>query len=807
MLLYPKNIEDKLNFEIIRNKTAEFCMSDKARQKVYASKFSNNFEKILLRLRQTSEMKDIVLFEEKFPMGFFPNSDEHFAQKQRQGSYFKPNELMELKASILSMQSLIQFFNNPKNKEFPNLKKLLPDNQFASIIISIIDGVLDKHGNIKNNASKELKTIRHELDAKKISISRKLNQIITQAKSDGTLKSDAQAVIREGKLLIPVSVSDKRRIKGIIYDISASGQTAYIEPYEISELNNKVRELEMAENREVINILTNITQELQPYFYNLRQTYNFLAEIDFIRAKAKLAITLNASIPILHEKPDTEFLNAAHPLLLLAYKNQNKTVVRSDIKLDYQNRMMIISGPNAGGKSICLKTMGILQYMLQCGFLIPVKETSETGIYKNIFLDIGDQQSVENDLSTYSSHLLNMNTFVNNATENSLVLIDEMGSGTEPHLGAVIAEAVLEALNENKVKAIVTTHYTNLKTFAEETKGVFNSAMLFDKKRLQPLYKLEPFTPGSSFAFEIAKKTGFSKKILQSAESKLDRQHLDFETILQKNIEEKRKLRRLKRKIQTEEREIAELKEKYQKATDFILSEKKTILANTKKEADKILQSTNKRIENTISQIRKAQADKKITKELRLELDEYKNKFREKISEKEEKLEKHITKKRKQKLNNEHIASPLQVGDFVKIEGQNQTANIIKLNGKQATISLGNMSMTVKTSQLRKVANKPAKTPNRKVKIISDTDASENMIFGIDIRGKRVADAIFIVQKYIDKALITRSKHLKILHGTGNGVLRHAVREYLASHELVKSFKDEHPEAGGHGITLAELNF
>ncbi len=809
-MLYPKNIEEKLNFEVIRSKTAGYCVSEKARSKVYEAFFDNKIEQIRYKLQQTDEMKHIVLFEENFPAGFFPDSDEHFSQKERAGSYFTESELLELKASLQNMQQLIQFFTNPKNKNFPALKSILPNSDFSKFIIGSINKVLDKHGAIKDNASRELKTIRHELDNKKTSISGTLNRIIAKAQSDGIVGSDTQAVMREGKLLIPVSVSDKRRIKGIVYDISASGQTGYIEPYEISELNNKLRELEMAEKREMLRILTELTKEFKPYFSDIIQSYNFLSEIDFIRAKAKLAIDLDAVLPILHDRPETEFRKAGHPLLILAYKNRSdKKVVCSDIRLNSNLRMMIISGPNAGGKSVSLKTVGILQYMLQCGFLIPVKASSETGIYKNIFLDIGDQQSVEDDLSTYSSHLLNMKIFTERADNQSLVLIDEMGGGTEPHLGAAIAEAVLEELTKRQVKAVITTHYANLKAFAENTKGVFNAAMLFDKENLTPLYELETGKPGSSFAFEIARKTGLSNKILQRAETKTDRQQLDFEGILQRTIDEKRKLRRSKRKIQAEEKEILELKSKYQKGAEFVFTEKKKILEEVRKEADKILQEANKKIENTINLIRKAQAEKEITKKLRLELDEYKQKFKKDFSEKEAKIEKRIKKiSKRTDVSISEKSTPLREGDFVKLEGQNQTARIIEIKGKQAVISTGVLRMTVKISQLKRVQKPVQNKSIHKARLLSnDGGVSGSEMFGIDIRGKRAEAALNAVRQYIDRAIISRTCHLRILHGKGNGILRELIREYLAKHELVKSFKDERPEAGGHGITLVELDF
>lgn len=809
IVLFPKNTEEKLNFEIIRRYLADKCESEPARKRAQQFAFSSDFDTVVFRLQLTQEMKDILLFEENFPLGFFPNNEKVFSQKQQAGSYFKESELMELRASMDNIRRLSGFFHNSKRKNYPQLKSLLPATDYTDYIINRINSVIDRHGEMKDTASSELKKIRRDFSNKTASISKTLNQIIARASEEGIVEPGTKAAMREGKLLIPVSAADKRKIKGIVYDISASGQTGYIEPYEVTELNNEIRELEMAEKREMIRILSEITQDFRPYFPDIITSYNYLSLIDFIRAKAKLALELDAVMPDMQNAAFMRFRKAGHPLLLLAYKNKSgKNVVRSDIFLNDKNRMMVISGPNAGGKSVALKTAALLQYMLQSGLLVPVKQSSEAGIFENIFIDIGDEQSVEDDLSTYSSHLLNMKYFTENADENTLVLIDEMGSGTEPHSGAAIAEAVLEALHKRRVKAVITTHYANLKAFAENTSGAFNAAMLFDRKTLSPLYELETEKPGSSFAFEIAEKTGLSPEILHSAKNKTDNRRLDFEKVLKKAMDEKRRLRKTKRKLRAEEDEISRLKDKYRKGAEFVLGEKKKILQEARDEAQKILQEANKKIENTIAEIRKAQADKATTRKLREELENFKEEYRKDLRQKEQKVEKRLQKVSKppEKAKSKPSGS-VGVGDIVKIKGQNSKAEVIGINAEEAEIALGNLRMTVKLKDLIKTGQTKEHNKKSGFNLISDEGKNRGgEIFGIDIRGKRADEAVSAVRNYIDNAMLSRTRHIKILHGTGNGILRQVVREYLTKQETVKSFGDERTEAGGSGITLAELD-
>ena len=542
-----------------------------------------------------------------------------------------------------------------------------------------------------------------------------------------------------------------------------------------------------------------------------------MATIDFIRAKALLARDTEAVKPKLIDKNELEFLHAKHPLLFLAYKNTEKEVIPSDIKLDTEQRILIISGPNAGGKSVSLKTAAVLQYMLQCGLLIPVKDISVSGIFKNIFIDIGDEQSIENDLSTYSSHLQNMKFFTENSDEETLFLIDEFGTGTEPMLGGAIAEAVLEHLYNSNARGIITTHYTNLKHFANNKEGIINAAMLYDNEHMQPLYQMEIGKPGSSFAFEIAEKTGLKKDVLENAKSKIDKNQIDFEKALKQAQHEKRKLKQSKRNIRTNEKKLQETLERYEEELENVLMRKKDILKTAKQEAEEIVNSANKKIEQTILGIKRKNAEKEETKKLRKELNEYIFKEKEKQAENDEKINRKIEKlkqkkqKRKkdktQDKNEVKKIKPLQVGDYVKIKGTNTKAEILSVNKNKAVVSGNNVQLTVDLNKLEISEQKQKKESKTHINIIrtNETDTSD-FLGQLDVRGKRAEDALYEVTRYIDNAIVKQTRHLKILHGTGNGILREVIRDYLRTHQLVKHYKDERIEAGGTGITLLELD-
>ncbi|MCD6557165.1 MAG: Smr/MutS family protein, partial [Bacteroidales bacterium] len=741
---------------------------------------------------------------------------EYFGKVKNIGTYFSEKELFDIVRSLLTVKAIINFFKNDEENNYPTLKQLTKNVEVFPFVIQKINAILNKFGELKDNASPELLKIRTNLSKKQSSVSQTVHKIIKKHTDAGIVEKDAELTVRDNKLLIPVEAKNKRKINGIIYGESATGKTAYIEPIEVVILNNEIKELEFAELREIRRILTEITGALRPYFDDLKSTYDFMAEIDFIRAKALFAVDIEAVKPKLTDRNELEFLNAKHPLLFLAYKNSKKKVIPSDIKLNQEQRILIISGPNAGGKSVSLKTAAILQYMLQCGLLIPVKDISVSGIFKNIFIDIGDEQSIENDLSTYSSHLQNMKFFTENSDEETLFLIDEFGTGTEPMLGGAVAEAVLEELHLSGAKGIITTHYTNLKHFANDKEGIINAAMLYDNDKMKPLYQMEIGKPGSSFAFEIAEKTGLSRKILDAAKSKIDKNQIDFEKALKQTQHEKRKLKKSKRNIRSTEIKLRETLENYENELEKLLTKKRDILKQAKQEAEEIVNTANKKIEQTILEIKRKNAEKEQTKQLRRELNDYILKEKEKQSLNDEKinrkLEKLKQKKQKRKKNTDTEEKiirkrPIQVGDYVRIKGMNTTVEVLSLKKNKAVVSGNNVQLSVDVNKLELSNTKPKKTNRTSVNIIKTNETETSDFLGqLDVRGKRAEDALYEVTRYIDNAIVKQTRHLKILHGTGNGILREVIRDYLRTHQLVKTYKDERIEAGGTGITLLELD-
>lgn len=814
--IYPKDFEQKTEFVKIRELLKNYCLSNSGTEKVDNMQFYTDIEIIRFHLNLTHEFKHILQFKENFPVSYFIDTKIYFDRTQSIGTYLTPPELFDIVRSLSTIRSIINFFKKDEENNYPTLKELAKDVVFYPFVIERINKVIDKYGEIKNNASPKLATIRNDLSKKQSSVSQTVHKILKREIAKGTVDNDAEISVRDNKLLIPVDSGNKRKINGIIYGESSSGRTSYIEPIEVVTLNNEIKELEFAETREIRKILSELTDELRPYYYDLKMSYEFMARVDFIRAKALFALSIDGIKPKLTEENKINFINAKHPLLLLAYKNTEKEVIPSDFIVNNDHRILIISGPNAGGKSVSLKTVSLLQYMLQCGLLIPVRDISETGIFESVFIDIGDEQSIENDLSTYSSHLKNMKFFTEHANEQSLFLIDEFGTGTEPMLGGAIAEAVLESLHQSGAKGIITTHYTNLKHFADSNEGILNAAMLYDNENMRPLYQMETGKPGSSFAFEIAEKTGLKKSILNTAKSKIDQNQIDFEAALKQAQTEKRKLKQSKRNIRTTETKLRETLELYEDELEKVLSNKKQILKEAKQQAEEIINSANKRIEKTILEIKKSNAEKEETKKLRTELNDYIRKEKEKQRLEDEKINKKIEKiKQKQNKRNKSAKDPekkpvkreITVGDHVKIIGMNTVAEVISIEKNKAVVISNNVQLSVDKDKLEFTGQQIQKKKSSKIQVIRTKEDETTGYFGqLDIRGKRADDALLAVSRYIDDAVIDHNKFLKILHGTGNGILREVVRDYLRSHQLVKHYKDERIEAGGSGITLVELD-
>ena len=827
-MIYPKNFEQKLGFDKIRTILKANCLSNLGKEYAENMRFSSDYAKIIQQIDQTTEFQQILLFGKEFPTDFYIDMRAALHKIRIEGTFLTQTELFDLMRSLETVRSISAYFKNDEKNQYPNLKKLVAQLNIYPFIYEKISKIINKYGEIRDNASPELAQIRRELASKKSAISRKAHQVLKKAQEQGIVEPDVEISMRDGKMLIPVPANNKRKLKGFIYDESATGKTVYIEPAEAIELDNEIRELYFDEKREIIKILTEFSDQIRPYINDLAWSYKILGIIDFVRAKALFANSIEAiKPPIIEQYPHLKWVQARHPILYLNLKKENRKIVPLDIYFTQKNRIVLISGPNAGGKSVCLKTVGLLQYMLQCGMPVPLKQDSEAGIFKDIFVDIGDEQSIESDLSTYSSHLLNMKYFLKNSGAKSLILIDEFGTGTEPLLGGAIAEAVLEQLNKQKVFGVITTHYTNLKHYASNTKGIVNGAMLFDAQNLEPLYLLQIGKPGSSFAFEIAGKIGLPKNILHSATQKVGEEHINYDKNLKAIDRDRQYYEEKRRQIKIQEKKLEQLQEKLDKQLQNQLAEKKKIIAEAQKEAQEILKQLNKKIENTIFEIKQAQAEKEKTKLLRKDLNDFSEKITKKLENKDKsvlsemerikqrRLRKEKRKKEKQKTqpSEEDIVEekePLKEGDTVKIYGQNNSGIIEEIKGDTALVNFGNLKARLSMETLEKINATPPKpliANSNKTEMWQPSKTSTDFLFTLDVRGMRGQEAIQTVAKYLDEAIVAQAGEIKILHGTGNGILRQLIREYLQSQDVVENVHDERIELGGAGITVVKLNY
>jgi DNA mismatch repair protein MutS2 len=625
-MIYPENFENKTGFDRIRNLLIEKCLSPMGLEKVDAIEFIDDFDLLSEKLTATYEFQQILQFEDFFPSEHYYKISDCLNKIRIEGTFPEVQEVFDLKRSLETVKTILNFFRNKDASKYPVMRSICSPVKTYPYVLEAIDRIIDRRGVIKDNASSRLKEIRAELVGKSIQVTKRLNAILKHAQSEGIVDNDTSVSIRNGRGVIPVSAYDKRKIKGLIHDQSASGKTVFIEPEEIVEINNDIIELEYEEKREIVRILTAFADNVRPYIDDLVESNLFLGEIDFIRAKALLGNHLHSIKPVLTEKPYLSWRKAIHPLLSLTFeKAPGRKVIPLDIILDEKDRILLISGPNAGGKSVCLKTVGLLQYMLQCGLTIPVGEGSETGIFKNILIDIGDEQSIDNDLSTYSSHLINMKYFIKNGNEKTLVLIDEFGTGTEPMLGGSIAEAILGELNRKKVFGVITTHYTNLKHFASLTDGIVNGAMAFDNHLMQPLFQLTIGKPGSSFAFEIARKIGLPEDILAVASEKVGVKNINYDRHLKDIARDKRYWETKRQSIRQQEKRLEELMAEYETELSGAKTLRKEIIIKAKDEARNLLKESNRMIESTIRQIKESQAEKEKTRDVRQQLEDFKN--------------------------------------------------------------------------------------------------------------------------------------------------------------------------------------
>lgn len=829
--IYPDNFEQKIGFDRIRQILKDNCVSPLGKEHVDEIAFLSTYSEIDLQTEYSVEFLRIIRDYDTFPTSHIYDLRPALAKARIEGTYVEVQELFDLKRSLESLRGMINFFNSAPEEQFLNLKRLAGNISNFSTLLLLTDRIINKYGTIKDNASAELQNIRNSLFSIQNTVSRKMQSILHQLQVDGIVEDGTAVAIRDGRPVIPVASGSKKKINGIVHDESATGKTSFIEPAEIVEMNNRLRELEAAERREIIHILQNFTIELRPYIEDLLQAYDFMGEIDFIRCKALFARDFECEKPAIKDEPFFDWHYARHPILMRALKKEKREVVPLSLCMDEPNRILIISGPNAGGKSVCLKTVGIIQYMLQCGLLVPISSGATMGIFDSIFIDIGDEQSIDNDLSTYSSHLLNMKYFTKNCSSRSLILIDEFGTGTEPLLGGAIAEAVLNKLNQLKTYGIITTHYTNLKYFASSNTGLVNGAMLYDANVMRPLFKLQIGSPGSSFAFEIARKIGLSEDILKEATDKLGRDYVDYDKHLKNIVRDKQYWENKRIRIRKVEKNLDELNDQYLSELEQSKKMRKEIVSEAKKEAQKILDDTNKLIENTIREIRESQADKEKTKDIRKRLTEHKNEVIQEDKSNDEQIQREIDKINRRMANrgkkkneaaqqedkkNVQVKKTFAPGDKVLLKASGSIGEVIDVDGSKVVLALGNLVTTVTVDKLDTVGNNEAKMLEKEKRNMPKKDSikrtndllNKKLEFkpDIDIRGQRAEEALANIQQFVDEAVMVGASRVRILHGKGYGILKDVIRNYLRSEPIVKSFADEDIQLGGAGITVVDLD-
>ena len=846
-MIYPQTYEQKIGFDQIRGRLTGLCLCSLGEGLVREMEFSANFDSIRRQVKQTMEMMRIVQGED-FPDQNFFDVRASLKRIRIQNTSFNVEELFCLQRSLLTIYNIVTFLQRCSDDDntiplYPYLYALTQEVKTYPQMVKRIDQILDKFGHVKDTASPALLSIRQELASTAGSVSRALQNILRSAKGEGLIDKDVSPTLRDGRLVIPVAPAMKRKIRGIVHDESDTGRTVFIEPAEVVEANNKIRELESEERKEINRILMEFTQTVRPEVEDMLRSYEFLAQIDFIRAKAKFAIITKSTEPRMENKQLLDWAIAVHPLLELKFDTYNiehkeeepRKVVPLDITLTQKQRILLISGPNAGGKSVCLKTVGLLQYMFQCGMPVPVAKSSIFGTFRSIFIDIGDEQSLENDLSTYSSHLLNMKNMMKHCDGKSLILIDEFGGGTEPQIGGAMAEAMLKVFNKKHAFGVITTHYQNLKHYAQETEGIVNGAMLYDRQLMQPLFQLSIGNPGSSFAIEIARKTGIPDEVIKDASEIVGKDYINSDKYLQDIVRDKRYWEQKRQSIHQHEKQMEQTIQRYEEDIQKLHDQRKVIIAHAKEEAEQMLKESNAKIEQTIKDIKEAQAEKERTRMIRQDLADFKQDIREidpdiadeKIRRQMEKLVARRKRKEEKKnapqlprgegsrdvpnqTTNHEGPRPLQANDYVRMKGQTTVGQIQKVNGNEATVIFGHITTNVKLNRLEP-AEAPQKEKNVAATFVSVQTRNEirnttlNFKEQLDVRGMRGDEAIQAVTYFIDDALVARASRVKILHGTGTGALKTVIRQYLNTMPPVADFYDEDIRFGGAGITIVEL--
>ena len=831
-------LEQKIGFDKIRGQVAGKCSTDYAARKVESEQISRDRGEIMMRLMLTDEMRLICMFEDSFPSGGYLDTKPFLLPLQAENTSIDLKSLRSLRTSLDTLRRILSFFRECKDDLYPMLRQISSSIVYYPEVSRHIENILDKTGDVRDTASEALAEIRRTLRSKEGSVSRKISAILKSAQSEGIIEGDAEASVRDGHIVIPVAAANKKKIQGVVYDESASGKTAFIEPLEVIELNNQIRELQFEEQREIARILFEFTEFMRPYLPELIASSEYIGEIDFIRAKALVALDMIAGMPIISDEGGLALRRARHPLLQASLRREKKEIVPLTLTLTPEKRILLISGPNAGGKSVCLKTVGLLQYMFQWGMLIPTSEVSEMIISDNIFIDIGDDQSLENDLSTYSSHLKNLRDIVEHATDRSLVLIDEFGSGTEPAAGGAIAEAVLAQLERIGAYGVITTHYTNLKLYADRSSGIANGAMLFDGAAIKPLFKLEQGMPGNSFAFELARKMGLPEALVKDAEERAGSDYVNIERNLRKIARSKRALDEKLSHIRTTDKTLDTLTERYEKELGEVKALKKSVLEEARREAADIVAQANRAVEQTIREIRESQAEKTRTREARESLKAVAEGLQqEKQSAQDEAIERKMQqilarkareKERRERRGQGAVTSaekapatgrgakpsdPLKVGDKVRLKDNDMVGEVTQISAKNISVAIGNIISKLPLEKVERISAAQYKESTRStfrpaVSFSSESISRRKLEFrpSIDIRGERLNDALEIVMHFIDDATMVGVGQVKILHGKGNGVLREEIRKYLRTVPSVATLRDEALQAGGSGITVVEMD-
>ena len=841
-MIYPSNFENKIQFSEIRSLLKGYCLCQLGKDKVDEMAFSGDVAVINTMLRQTREFRRLQEESDDFPLQFFFDMRESVKRIRLEGTHLEENEIFDLRRSLETIAAIVRFLDRGSDEgvyDYPTLHELTDGVLTFPEILRRIDQILDKYGKVKDSASPALADIRMQLHKAEGSVSRTLYSILRAAQSEGLVDKDVTPTVRDGRLVVPIAPGLKRKIKGIVHDESSTGKTVFVEPTEVVEANNRIRELEAEERREVVRILVDFTKLVRPYVNEIIYAYLLLAEIDFIRARAEFAVLVGGIEPEVQAAPVIDWISSRHPLLWLALKKQDKPVVPLDITLTRDRHILIISGPNAGGKSVCLKTVGLLQYMLQCGLSVPMSERSTVGVFKNLMIDIGDEQSIENDLSTYSSHLLNMKNMMRQANDGTLLLIDEFGTGTEPQIGGAMAEAVLNQFVKKQAWGVITTHYQNLKHYADSHDGIANGAMLYDRHEMRPLFQLAIGQPGSSFAIEIARKTGIPEEVIKEASEMVGSDYIQSDKYLQVIVRDKRYWENKRQNVHQREKELERTVARYEKEIADLEQSRKDILRKAKEQAEELLKESNKKIENAIREIRESQAEKEETKRIREELNEFKAGVSEidakanddliakKIRQIQERKERH-KKHKDEKAERERQAAAklreaaskaakkegrnLEVGDSVKIRGLSTVGKIESMDGKNATVIFGGMRTKMPASRLEYVDMAEAKKEDVAPVFNVSRETREtidnrklNFHQDLDVRGMRGDEALNAVMYFIDDACLVGMSRVRILHGKGNGILRQLIRQYLATVPSVTSFRDEHVQFGGAGITVVDI--